>query len=129
MRIKAVLHYLGLLIIGLGLAMLFPLGWSVYYGEPVSSAFGISAIITAVSGLLLWRLTRGTEGMFSRREALVFVTAGWVLASAFSAIPYELAGTFPNPYNAVVDFKDVSNHEPGMAAMTILNRVFLIMGA
>jgi len=80
--------------------MLFPLGWSLYYGEPVSSAFGISAIITAVSGLLLWRLTHGVEGMLSRREALVFVTGGWVLASAFSAIPYELAGTFPNYLDA-----------------------------
>ena len=99
MRVKIVLHYLGLLIMGLGLAMLFPMGWSLYYGEPEYLRFVISIGITASSGLLLWRLIPKGEGRFSQREALVFVTGGWVLASAFGAIPYalpyELTGTFP----------------------------------
>ena len=100
MRIKVVLHYLGLLMTGLGLSMFFPLGWSLYHGEPVSQAFAIAIGITVGSGLLLWRLTPGIKGMFSRREALIFVALGWVLASAFSAIPYELAGTFPSYLDA-----------------------------
>ena len=74
--------------------MLFPLGWSLYYGEPASSSFAISAAITGGSGLLLWRLTPGSEGNFSRREALMLVTLGWVLASVFGALPFKLAGTF-----------------------------------
>jgi len=94
MRVKVVLHYLGLLLMGLGVSMLFPMGWSYYYGETVSQFFAISAGITAFSGLLLWRLTPGSEGRFSRREALLFVTLGWILSSAFSAIPYQMAGTF-----------------------------------
>jgi trk system potassium uptake protein TrkH len=100
MRIKIVLHYLGLLMTGLGLTMLFPLGWSLYYGEPTSSSFAISAGITAGVGLLLWRLTPGGDGRFSRREALLLVTGGWVLAAVFSAIPYQLAGTFPSYLDA-----------------------------
>ena len=80
--------------------MLFPLGWSLYYGEPESLAFAISAGITAGSGLLLWRLTAGIERRFSRREALMFVAGGWILASLFGAIPYELAGTFPSYLDA-----------------------------
>jgi trk system potassium uptake protein TrkH len=100
MRIKVVLHYLGLLVTGLGLTMLFPLGWSLYYGEPTSPAFAISLGITVGSGLLLWRLTPGGDGRFSRREALLLVTGGWILASVFSAIPYQLAGTFPSYLDA-----------------------------
>ena len=100
MRIKVVLHYLGLLVTGLGLTMLFPLGWSLYYGELTSPAFAVSAGITAGSGLLLWRLTPSGDGRFSRREALLLVTGGWILASVFSAIPYELAGTFPSYLDA-----------------------------
>ena len=80
--------------------MLFPLGWSLYYGEPESLAFAISAGITAGSGLLLWRLTAGIERRFSRRDALMFVAGGWILASLFGAIPYELAGTFPSYLDA-----------------------------
>jgi len=100
MRIKVVLHYLGLLMTGLGLTMLFPLGWSLYYGEPVSSAFALSAGITTGSGLLLWRLTPAGGERFSRREALMVVTGGWILASVFGAIPYQLAGTFPSYLDA-----------------------------
>jgi trk system potassium uptake protein TrkH len=100
MRIKFVLHYLGLLITGLGFSMLFPLGWSLYYHEPVSSAFAISIGITAGSGLLLWRFTPGGEVRFSRREAIMLVAGAWVLASAFGAIPYELAGTFHSYLNS-----------------------------
>jgi trk system potassium uptake protein TrkH len=100
MRVKVVIHYLGLLMAGLGLTMLFPLGWSLYHGEPVSSAFAISIGITVGSGLLVWRLTPGGGGRFSRREALMLVTGGWILASLFSALPYHLAGTFPSYLDA-----------------------------
>jgi len=100
MRIKVVLHYLGLLLTGLGLSMLLPLGCSLYYHEPDSSAFAISIGITVGSGLLLWRLTPGGEGRLGRREAIMVVAGVWVLASAFGAIPYELAGTFSSYLNA-----------------------------
>jgi trk system potassium uptake protein TrkH len=100
MRIKVVLHYLGLLITGLGLFMLLPLGCSLYYHEPDSSAFAISIGISVGSGLLLWRLTPGGKGRLGRREAIMVVAGAWVLASAFGAIPYELAGTFSSYLNA-----------------------------
>jgi len=88
--------------------MLFPLGLSLYYNEPDFSAFAISAGITVGSGLLLWRLTPGGEGRLSRREAIMLVAGAWVLASAFGAIPYELAGTFPNTLDAY--FESVSGY-------------------
>ncbi len=100
MRIKVVLHYLGLLITGLGLSMLLPLGCSLYYHESDFSAFAISIGISVGSGLLLWRLTPGGEGRLGRREAIMVVAGAWVLASAFGAIPYELAGTFHSYLNA-----------------------------
>jgi len=80
--------------------MLLPLGWSLYYNEPDSPAFAISIGITVGSGLLLWRLTPGGEGRLSRREAIMLVAGAWVLASAFGALPYELAGTFQSYLNA-----------------------------
>jgi len=100
MRIKVVLHYLGLLITGLGFSMLLPLGCSLYYHEPDSSAFAISIGICVGSGLLFWRLTPGGEVRFSRREAIMVVAGAWVLASAFGAIPFKLAGTCPSYLNA-----------------------------
>ena len=99
--------------------MLFPLGWSLYYGEPVSSAFALSVGITTGSGLLLWRLTPGGEERFSRREALMVVTGGWVLASVFGAIPYQLAGTFPSYLDAF--FEAMSGYTTtGATALTTI---------
>jgi len=100
MRIRTVLHYLGLLIATLGVFMLLPLGFSLFYGEADYLAFTISIGISVVSGLLLWRLTPAGEGRLSRREAIMIVAGGWVLASAFGAIPYILAGTFQSYLNA-----------------------------
>lgn len=88
--------------------MLFPLGLSLYYNEPDFSAFAISAGITVGSGLLLWRLTPRGEGRLSRREAIMLVAGAWILASAFGAIPYELAGTFPSTLDAY--FESVSGY-------------------
>ena len=100
MRIKFVFHYLGLLIAILGFFMLLPLAWSLYYGESDSLAFAISIAISVGSGLLLWRLTPVGEGRLSRREAIMLVAGGWVLASAFGTLPYALAGTFPSYLDA-----------------------------
>ena len=100
MRIKVVLHYLGLLIAILGVFMLLPLAWSLYYREPEYLAFAISMGLSIGSGWLLWRLTPAGKGRLSRREAIMLVAGGWILASAFGALPYELAGTFQNYLNA-----------------------------
>jgi len=100
MRIKVVLHYLGLLIAILGFSMLLPLAWSLYYKEPDSLAFAISMGLSVVPGLLLWRLTPVGEGRLSRREAIMLVAGGWILASAFGTLPYALVGTFPSYLDA-----------------------------
>jgi len=80
--------------------MLLPLAFSIYYREPDTLAFIISASISIVSGLLIWRFTPIGEGKLSRREAIMMVAGGWVLASAFGSLPYVLAGTFQNYLHA-----------------------------
>jgi trk system potassium uptake protein TrkH len=96
MRIRVVLHYLGLLIIIIGLTMLLPLVWSLLSGEPdASSAFAISMAISLGAGLLLWRLIPLEEGRLTRREAILLVAGGWVTASLFGALPYQFSGVFP----------------------------------
>ncbi len=106
MRIKIVCHYLGLLLTILGLFMLLPLLFSLVYGEPCSGAFAISIGISVGLGLLLWRFIPVGEGGFSRREAILIVVGGWVLASAVGTLPYVLAGTFQSYIDAF--FESVS---------------------
>jgi trk system potassium uptake protein len=100
MRVRVVAHYLGLLVIIVGLLMILPLAWSLYHQWPDFLPFAISASITVVAGLLLWRLMPGGEGNLTRREGLALVVWAWVLVSLFGALPYQLAGTFPSYLDA-----------------------------
>ena len=106
MRIKVVCHYLGLLVAILSCFMLFPLIWSLVSQESASAAFAISIAITAAVGLLSWRLAPVGEGRLNRREAILLVAGGWLLASFFGALPFVLDGTFPSFLDAL--FESVS---------------------
>jgi len=95
MRIKVVLHYLGLLIAIIGLTMLLPLLWSLFNNGADTSAFAISMAISLGSGLLLWRLLPVKERGMNRREAIVLVAGSWMAASLFGALPYMISGAIP----------------------------------
>ncbi|MCL0089749.1 TrkH family potassium uptake protein [Dehalococcoidia bacterium] len=91
MRFKPVFHYLGMVLTVLGLSMLLPLAFSLYYGED-TLALILSLIFTISTGLILWRLIPRDKGGISRREAIFLVVLIWVVASAFSALPFWLGG-------------------------------------
>ncbi len=102
MRIRLVLHYLGLVVVLVGLFMLLPLAFCIYHQEPDALAFAISTVISLVCGVLLWRSTRLPSPVktLSVREGLAIVALSWVAAAAFSALPYFISGTLPSYLDA-----------------------------
>lgn len=100
MRIQTVLHYLGLVLVGLGGLMALPLAWSLSCRGPDSYSFLVSALATSGMGVLLWKLARQGEGSLSRREGLALVAGAWLVGSALGALPYVLAGTFDSYIDA-----------------------------
>ncbi|MFC1978620.1 TrkH family potassium uptake protein [Chloroflexota bacterium] len=76
--------------------MVIPLIWSIHYNEPDTISFLISMAITVGSGSVLWYFTRIKNTMPTLREALLLVSLTWIIISAYSSIPYMLAGTFGN---------------------------------
>jgi len=75
--------------------MVFPLLYAIYYKEPVINAFVLSLLITVVSGLLLKKFFSPREPI-GIKEGFAVATSGWILAAGFGALPFLLAGTFPN---------------------------------
>jgi trk system potassium uptake protein TrkH len=106
MRIRTILHYLGLLIAVLGLFMLIPLIASLIYGDADSQAFATASVICLVFGLILWRLAGKTQRRLSQREAIVLVVGGYVTAFIFGSLPYLLSGIFPGYLDSL--FESVS---------------------
>ncbi|MHC4728120.1 MAG: potassium transporter TrkG, partial [Planctomycetota bacterium] len=103
MRARVVLHYLGLVIIFLGLFMLIPLAFCLFNKEADSLAFTISTASCLISGLLLWRLTPIKVGSLLLREAIAIVALSWISASALSAVAYSVSGTLPNYLDALFE--------------------------
>ncbi|HAJ32628.1 MAG TPA: potassium transporter, partial [Candidatus Atribacteria bacterium] len=95
MRYKIVLNTLGSLLFFLGLSMLFPLLYAVYYQESVINAFILSMAITSLSGLLLWKFFPSKDPI-GHKEGFAIAALGWILAAGFGALPFLFAGTFPS---------------------------------
>ncbi len=93
MNYQKIISSLGIILMIIGVSMVFPLFWSLYYGDHDWLAFLITSIITFFLGFIAHKSTK-LSGDFHNREAFIVVTFSWLLASAFGAIPYVLTGTF-----------------------------------
>lgn len=102
MNLRPVLKILGRLVLVLALAMVLPGLCSLFYGELAhAGAFAGAAGATALGGLLLFAL--GRDGEVYRRDGVLIVAGGWILASLVGALPYLLTGTLASPVDALFE--------------------------
>lgn len=103
MNWRAPLRFLGRLLLVLGAAELVPTLVCLFYGElGAAAAFVGTALLTAVCGLCLIYFGRGAGELY-RREGILIVVGGWILASAFGALPYLFTATLHHPADALFE--------------------------
>jgi len=102
MKIKIVLSILGIILMIIGVSMLLPLLWAVYYGEYDIQAFIISASVTFFTGLVLFKGLK-TEENIRYKEGFAIVSLAWVFATIFGSLPYLLSGTFVTFADAIFE--------------------------
>jgi len=106
-HLRPVLRILGGLLLLLAGAQLVPALCALLYGEGADAlAFVISGGIAALAGgaLIGWGLRAGDgNGDVYRREGILVVVGGWVLASLFGAVPYLVTGTLASPVDALFE--------------------------
>ena len=75
-------------------ALMIPFwGVSIYYGEHDIAAFAISIAITGAVGLLTYAFfKRKRMETVSYKEGFMIVSLGWILTSAFGALPFMFSG-------------------------------------
>jgi trk system potassium uptake protein TrkH len=98
----------GVVVFGIGLAMLIP-GIVALHDDNHDSvvAFGTSAGITLVLAFVLYRLgAHAKDQLIGPREAIGVVGIGWILAGVFGALPLLLDGAVHHPIDAI--FESVS---------------------
>jgi trk system potassium uptake protein TrkH len=89
--VEASANLLGTLGKYLGLTALLPTGVALWYGEPVWP-FLVAGAITSGVGLGLERLTAGAAERVGAREGYLVISATWLLAACFGAMPYLFVG-------------------------------------
>lgn len=104
-RYYALLHYLGIVIIGLGFFNLVPLVTVIFRPEEIvySIGFVVSALIAwTVGGFLVIRFRGMVELAPSVEESGVLVLLSWLSAILLSAIPFVVSGQL-SPFHALYE--------------------------
>jgi trk system potassium uptake protein TrkH len=97
-----ILNLTGFVLVIISGFMLLPALVSLIYGQGDLKALLYSALITFLSGIALYWLTRGhRKESFRHRDVFCVVTLCWVSISFFGCLPYLLSGgigSFTNAY-------------------------------
>jgi trk system potassium uptake protein len=95
MHLLSIAKVLVNLLVITGVSMLFPLIVSLYYGEGGLFSTLASMAITIGLGLpLSWLFRKNDE--LNIRDGFIIAVAGWILVSAFSALPFVIQGSIPS---------------------------------
>jgi trk system potassium uptake protein len=82
-----------LLLIVEGLFMLVSAAIAFLYEEHSATAFIYSALISIITGVLVFTPLRNEEKIFGNKEGYIIVTAIWIIFSAFGTLPYLFSGS------------------------------------
>ncbi|SMB94553.1 trk system potassium uptake protein TrkH [Desulfonispora thiosulfatigenes DSM 11270] len=102
MKLRLVFSTLGIIVIIIGLSMLLPLAWAIYYGSHDIYAFLISSTTALIVGFTLYKVFK-TQDVFRYKEGFAVVSLAWIFATIFGSLPYLLSGTFDNFADAIFE--------------------------
>jgi trk system potassium uptake protein len=89
---RIIARVFSLLLIIEGLFMLSCAAVSLIYREPAAASF-YSALITIVTGLIVFTPLRNEEKIYGNREGYIIVAGIWLLFSLFGSLPYLFSGS------------------------------------
>ncbi len=93
MRIKYTLYVIGALLCSVGLTMLFPLIFSVYYQDNSLLPFVYSMLATLFFGAgLVLAFREPVKPLLNHREGMAIVALGWIGAGVAGALPFWFGG-------------------------------------
>lgn len=93
---RIIARIFSLLLIVEGLFMLLSLAVSFIYHEPAVSSFFYSALITLVTGIIVFTPLRNEERVTGKKEGYLIITGAWLLLSLFGTLPYLFSHSVNN---------------------------------
>lgn len=99
MNHRLTFHVLGGLLLFLGVMLLTPIPFALYYGDGQLGTFVFSAAGTFLAGGFLFGRYRSRQEL-TLREGFAIVTFGWLSFALFGSLPYMISGSLPHPVDA-----------------------------
>lgn len=93
---RVIARVFSLLLIFEGLFMLLSAGVAYIYQEESTSSFLFSALITIITGVLVFTPLRNEERIYGNKEGYIIVSGIWVVFTLFGTLPYLISGAINN---------------------------------
>jgi trk system potassium uptake protein TrkH len=93
---RIIARVFSILLIFEGLMMLLSAGVSLIFQEHTARAFLYSAIITIITGVIVFTPLRSVEKVYGNREGYIIVAGVWVLFAIFGTLPFLFSGAIKN---------------------------------
>ena len=90
---RIIARVFSLLLIFEGFFMLLSAAVSFIYHEHAASSFIYSALITVITGVIVFSPLRNIEKIFGNKEGYIIVTGIWLIFSLFGTLPFLLSGS------------------------------------
>ncbi len=103
MRIKTLFGTIGIIVLLFSFSFIFPILVGLWYKEGgwyLIKGYGLPMAITMTMGGTMWYLGLDYVENVRPREAVVAVSAGWLLIAFLGALPYLLTGTLTSMVDA-----------------------------
>jgi trk system potassium uptake protein len=93
---RIIARIISLLLIIEGLFMLVSASVSFIYDESAASSFIYSALITILTGILVFTPLRDEEKVYGNKEGYIIVIGVWIIFSLFATLPFLFSGSIGN---------------------------------
>jgi trk system potassium uptake protein TrkH len=90
LRVLAIAHVLGGMLMVMAATYLLPIGWSVAVGDGTAASFIEAAIGTVGAGLALWAPTLKFKRELQSRDGCLLVVLTWMSMAAAATVPFML---------------------------------------
>ena len=107
MRLQSIFSVMGVIVACVGVSLLMPIGWSIYYDDGMLSRLCLAMILIVGVGLAVFFLFRSKDKtVLTHREGMAAVGLSWFLIALAVSFPYVLCGDFNTFADAI--FESVS---------------------
>jgi trk system potassium uptake protein TrkH len=90
---RVIARVFSILLIIEGLLMLFCALIALLFKEHTAGSFLYSALITTVTGIIVFTPLRNTERIYGNREGYIIVTGIWLIFTLFGTLPFLISGS------------------------------------